>query len=206
MEAYVVFDFFENPKDRNVVVLGRFDYNDTPRKHLLLRVMEDPSKSVKEVARAKEEYDSLMRKPSGYYISKGVYIPGGILERIPEDAEPIPNFEISSWEDCFGEYESEKILGKLRKLKSGVYHCFEGEMKDMVYEASERCFLDWVNKNTSFENIDGGVRRPLSVKDRYNILMAAQENGFVFGRIPEEWDDFEGKMKRVKNRGLIRKV
>lgn len=205
---YVVSCFKDENKDG--IVLGEFDYKDVPTKHGLLKVMEDSSKSLEERERACEEYDCLMGEHKGYYVPEGDYLPGDILENIPEDAEPIPDFEVENWESCCERLESDKILKKLKTLKSGVYCCFDGEFIDMVYQASERTFLSWINQHTDL-NIIGGARRPLSVQDRYNILMTAQDKGFVFGRIPEGWGNFEGNMVRMErnkgiNRVLIRKV
>ena len=210
MEAYFVADFFENPKDRNVVVLGKFNYNDAFRKNLLLRVMEDPSKSLEERERARETYDLLMGKCKGYYVSKGIYLPGGILGRIPKDAEPIPDFKQEEWEKALGfeELEIDKILKKLDKLRSGVYCYFNGKEKDMVYGVSGKCFLDWIHKHSRVR-IEKNKSKPVTVLDRYNMLKLAEAHGFVFGRIPEEWGEFEKKMEEIesnKDRGLIRKV
>ena len=209
MEAYFVVDFFENPKDRNVVVLGRFDYKDVPRKNLLLRVIEDPSRSLEEREKAQEMYDLLMGTCNSYHVSEGFYLPGGILGRIPEDAELIPDFE-QSWEKACGfeELESDRILERARTLRSGVYCYFDGKPRDVVYGVSGKCFLDWIHKHSRVR-ITKRKNEPVTVLDRYNMLKLAEVSDFVFGRISEEWDEFEKKMEEVesnKDRGLIRKV
>ena len=100
------------------------------------------------------------------------------------------------------------LLEKIRKLRSGVYCYFNGEEKDMVYGVSDECFLNWIQQHSRL-CITKKKRTPVTISDRYNILRAAEAHGFAFGRIPEEWDEFEKKMEEIesnKDRGLIRKV
>jgi hypothetical protein len=93
MEKYFVAAFFERPaEDKDVIILEKFDPADALKKNQLINIMGDKSKSDVERVIAEAEYHAMRGERSGYYAC-GPYTPGEILDKIPIDAEIIPDFK-----------------------------------------------------------------------------------------------------------------
>ena len=86
---------------------------------------------------------------------------------------------------------------KKSPLESGIYVPIDGEVTDLVYEASDAQFWEWFKKN-GLVIFDKTPDMPLTPKTRYKVIQYFEEAGGSICKYKDKWDEFEERMESLE--------